>query len=250
VKLLAGGQTLGPMLNLRLVQPDLLIDVTKLTETTSWSEEQGAVLYGACVTHARIEDGKVPDPSGGILPRIASGIAYRAVRNRGTIGGSLAHADPAADWLSALSALGADAVIVGPQRERRVPVAELSTGVFSTVLGEDEVLRAVRIPRFSKHIRWGYYKFWRKTGDFAEAIGAVLHDPERQVFRLVIGATNGAPILLDGKQLGVSGTAFPDRLDMSVVSAALDKHGFADDDYGREVHLVAAKRAFAQAKGS
>jgi carbon-monoxide dehydrogenase medium subunit len=248
VKLLAGGQTLGPMLNLRLVQPDLLVDVTKLPETTRWSEEPGAVLIGACVTHAAIEDGRVPDPTGGILPKIASGIAYRAVRNRGTIGGSLAHADPAADWLSALSALGAEIVVVGPGGERRVAVAALSTGVFSTVVAEDEVLRAVRVPRLSRHARWGYYKFCRKTGDFAEAIGAVLHDPERGMFRLVIGATNGAPIILDGKELGVAGTEFPDRLDMAVVATALQEHGFADDDYGRAVHLVAAKRAFERAR--
>ncbi len=248
VKLLAGGQTLGPMLNLRLVQPDLLVDVTKLPETTRWSEEPGAVLIGACVSHAAIEDGRVPDPTGGILPKIASGIAYRAVRNRGTIGGSLAHADPAADWLSALSALGAEIVVVGPGGERRVAVAALSTGVFSTVVAEDEVLRAVRVPRLSRHARWGYYKFCRKTGDFAEAIGAVLHDPERGMFRLVIGATNGAPIILDGKELGVAGTEFPDRLDMAVVATALQEHGFADDDYGRAVHLVAAKRAFERAR--
>jgi carbon-monoxide dehydrogenase medium subunit len=248
VKLLAGGQTLGPMLNLRLVQPDLLVDVTKLPETTRWSEEPGAVLIGACVSHAAIEDGRVPDPTGGILPKIASGIAYRAVRNRGTIGGSLAHADPAADWLSALSALGAEIVVVGPGGERRVAVAALSTGVFSTVVAEDEVLRAVRVPRLSRHARWGYYKFCRKTGDFAEAIGAVLHDPERGMFRLVIGATNGAPIILDGKELGVAGTEFPDRLDMAAVATALQEHGFADDDYGRAVHLVAAKRAFERAR--
>ncbi len=248
VKLLAGGQTLGPMLNLRLVQPDLLVDVTKLPETMRWSEEPDAVLIGACVTHAAIEDGRVPDPTGGILPKIASGIAYRAVRNRGTIGGSLAHADPAADWLSALSALGAEIVVVGPGGERRVAVAALSTGVFSTVVAEDEVLRAVRVPRLSRHARWGYYKFCRKTGDFAEAIGAVLHDPERGMFRLVIGATNGAPIILDGKELGVAGTEFPDRLDMAVVATALQEHGFADDDYGRAVHLVAVNRAFERAR--
>ncbi len=190
----------------------------------------------------------MPDPTGGILPRVAAGIAYRAVRNRGTIGGSLAHADPAADWLSALAALGAEVVLVGRSAERRVPVAELSTGVFSTVIAEDEVLRAVRIPRLSRHARWGYYKFWRKTGDFAEAIGAALHDPEREAFRLVIGATNGAPLVLDGAALGVSGSALPERIDMAAIGRALDAHGFADDDYGKAVHLVAARRAIERAR--
>jgi aerobic carbon-monoxide dehydrogenase medium subunit len=246
VKVLAGGQTLGPMLNLRLVQPDLLVDVTKLIETTVWSEQTGAILIGACVTHAAIEDGTVPDPTGGMLARVASGIAYRAVRNRGTIGGSLAHADPAADWLSALAALDAEIVLVGKSGERRVQVAELSQGAFATAIGDDEVMRAVAVPRLSKHARWGYYKFCRKTGDFAEAIGAVLHDPDRGVFRLVMWATNGAPIVLDF----AAADSLPMALDMAVLGRALDDHGFADDPYGRQVHLVAARRALDEARRS
>jgi len=78
VKLLAGGQTLAPMLNLRLVRPDLLVDVSKLSEMTVWREEGGAILIGAGITHAAIEDGKLPGPTGRVLARIASGIAYRA----------------------------------------------------------------------------------------------------------------------------------------------------------------------------
>jgi carbon-monoxide dehydrogenase medium subunit len=99
LKLLAGGQSLGPMLNLRLVQPDLLVDITAVPELRRAEADGDGVLIGACVTHADIEDGRVPDPTEGVLPAVARGIAYRAVRNRGTIGGSLAHADPAADWI-------------------------------------------------------------------------------------------------------------------------------------------------------
>jgi carbon-monoxide dehydrogenase medium subunit len=243
VKLLAGGQTLGPMLNLRLVQPDLLVDVSKLSETTGWSEEGGAILIGAGVTHAAIEDGRLPGPTGFVLARIASGIAYRAVRNRGTIGGSLAHADPAADWLSALAALDAEIVLLGPAGERRVKVAKLSKGAFATAIGDDEIVREVAVPRLSKGARWGYYKFCRKAGDFAEAIGAVLHDPEREALRLVMGATKGAPIVLDFAAPG----GVPETLDMAALGRALDDHGFADDAYGKAVHLVAARRALAAA---
>src|SRR5258708_40048230 len=91
VKLLAGGQTLAPMLNLRLVRPDLLVDVSKLSEVTGWREEGGAIVIGAGVTHAAIEDGKLPGPAGRALARIAPGIAYPAVRHRGPIRGSPAH---------------------------------------------------------------------------------------------------------------------------------------------------------------
>ena len=105
-KVLAGGQTLGPMLNLRLAQPALLVDITRIPELAARHEDGDAITIGATVTHAAIEDGRVPDPTGGFLARVARGIAYRAVRTRGTIGGSLAHADPAADWLACLAALG------------------------------------------------------------------------------------------------------------------------------------------------
>jgi carbon-monoxide dehydrogenase medium subunit len=250
-KLLAGGQTLGPMLNLRVVQPDLLVDIRTLPEMTRWSEEGDGVLIGGSITHAAIEDGKVPDPTGGALRRVASGIAYRAVRNRGTIGGSLAHADPAADWLSALSALGAEAIIVGKSGERKVPVAALATGIFETVIGEGEVLCAVRVKRLSATARFGYYKFCRKTGEFAEAMSAVLHDPERRVFRLVIAAADGPPIVLEDEAAGVAkGAALPARLDEALLVKALAARGLADDPYKRQIHLVAARRAFAEARAA
>jgi len=106
-KFIAGGQSLGPMLNLRLAQPDLLIDLTGIAELKLIAETPDALTIGACITHADVEDGRVPDVTRGALRSLASGIAYRAVRNRGTIGGSVSHADPAADWIAGLAALGA-----------------------------------------------------------------------------------------------------------------------------------------------
>ena len=106
-KIMAGGQSLGPMLNLRLVQPDLIIDITGLAELKHTERSGDELVIGACVTHGDIEDGRIPDVTRDAMRRVAGGIAYRAVRNRGTIGGSLSHADPAADWVSALPALGA-----------------------------------------------------------------------------------------------------------------------------------------------
>src|ERR1700721_2541083 len=112
-KVLAGSQSLGPMLNLRLAQPDLLVDITSIPELAAVANARDHIEIGACVTHADVEDGRVPDASNGLLPHVAGMIAYRAVRNRGTIGGSLAHADPAADWISILPLLGADILIAG-----------------------------------------------------------------------------------------------------------------------------------------
>ena len=241
-KLIAGGQTLGPMLNLRLVQPALLVDITRIPDLIAVDEDDAWISYGACVTHAAIEDGRVPDVTNGILPRIAQGIAYRAVRTRGTIGGSLAHADPAADWLSALTALGAEITAYDGWAERRIPVRDLMTGVFETALGSDEILTAVHVPRLSGEARFGYYKICRKTGEFADAIGAVLRDPERRVVRGVAGATEAAPIVLDDLT-GSAGTGAPDA---HALRRHLRTRGLTDA-YELQVHAVALERALAEA---
>src|SRR5262245_9315413 len=123
-KVVAGGQSLGPMLNLRLVQPRILIDITAIPELTRVEEDAEGITVGACVTTADIEDGRLGMPELPILSAIAAGIAYRAVRNRGTIGGSLCHADPAGDWLPVLSALGAECIAGDGRRARRIPVAQ------------------------------------------------------------------------------------------------------------------------------
>src|ERR1700754_524742 len=113
-KIVAGGQSLGPMLNLRLAQPTLLVDVRALERLRDVTLTDDALVLGACTTHAAIEDGLVPDVTRGFMQRVAHDIAYRAVRNRGTIGGSLCHADPAADWVSAMMLLSAVFIGAGP----------------------------------------------------------------------------------------------------------------------------------------
>jgi aerobic carbon-monoxide dehydrogenase medium subunit len=128
-----------------------------------------------------------------MLVEVAAGIAYRAVRNRGTIGGSLAHADPAADWPLALAALDATVLVRGRAGERRVPADRFMTAAFTTVLAADEIVATVSVPKRSAAARFGYFKFCRKTGEFPEASAAALLDPERRVARLYVGALAGAP---------------------------------------------------------
>ena len=239
-KAAAGTQSLGPMLNLRVVQPSLLVDLRTLEELRSMDERADSVTLGACITHAEIEDGRVPDPTGGFMREVASSIAYRAVRNRGTLGGSLVHADPAADWPSALVLLGATAIIAGPAGRREVPVERFITGLFQTVLGPTELLVGVRVPKRSAKARYGYWKFCRKAGEFAQAIGAALEDPERNEARAVIGATAGAPyVVSSAKEL------FRQREKKAWLAAA-DAAGFAADPYSRQLHAVALERAAAK----
>lgn len=249
VKILAGGQSLGPMLNLRLTQPDLLVDITGIPELKRVEEMTDGIIVGACVTHADIEDGRVPDVTGGALAGVARGIAYRAVRNRGTIGGSLSHADPSADWVASLAAIGAEVLIRGPSGQHRLAIEDFVTGVFEVALEPGEILEAVRIPRLSRSARWGYCKICRKTGEMAQAIGAVLHDPERAVFRAVIGATETTPVVFSDAALLFEGkprVGLPEAFNPGATAHALSAAGVTDT-LDNQIHVVALKRAFDQA---
>src|SRR5262245_52619255 len=139
-QVMAGGQSLVAMMNLRVASPDLVIDIGRLDELRAVSETPEHVSLGACVTHAAIEDGRVPDPTRGLLPSVAANLAYRAVRTRGTIGGSLALSDPAADWLTVLAALDAQVVLRGPGGQRSVNATQFTVGVYETVRARDEIV--------------------------------------------------------------------------------------------------------------
>jgi aerobic carbon-monoxide dehydrogenase medium subunit len=154
------------------------------------------LALGACVTHAQIEDGKVPDVTVGLLPHIARGIAYRAVRNRGTIGGSLAHADPAADWLTVMIALDAALELQGANGKHRVNISEFVTGVLETAIGKGELVTRVLVPRLGPDARWGHAKYARKPGDFGESMAVAVADPRRGASRMVLGRGGEPPALM------------------------------------------------------
>jgi carbon-monoxide dehydrogenase medium subunit len=237
--LVAGNQSLGPMLNLRLARPDRVIDLSSLDRLRAVEETDTHVRFGARITHAEIEDGEVPDPTGGWLRDVAGHIAYRAVRNRGTIGGSLCHADPAADWVIVMTTLGATAIIEGASGERREPIGNFITGPYATALEKGEILVAVEVRQPGPDARWGYWKFVRQTGDFAKASAAVYIDPIHGIKRCVIGALGRQPAVLDDptglldgsvKPANAIAKALPDRLASSLT-----------------MHVVALTRALSQA---
>jgi carbon-monoxide dehydrogenase medium subunit len=245
-KVLAGGQSLGPMLNLRLVQPEVIIDITALQELKRAEKLGDHLVLGACVTHADIEDGRVADVTNGAMRAVAAGIAYRAVRNRGTLGGSLTNADPSADWVSALAALGAEAVVRGPGGARTMAVEAFVTGALETVLESNELLEAIRVPAQSASAQWGYYKVCRKTGEYAQAIGAVLLDRPRDVFRAVIGATERKPLVLADARALFGGSTDLAQFDPTAADAMLQSIGMSDA-LDRQIHTVALARAVRQA---
>lgn len=249
VKLIAGGQSLGPMLNLRLVDPGLVLDITGVPELRQARLDAGSLVLGACVTHADIEDGRVPDPTGGALQRVASAIAYRAVRNRGTVGGSLVHADPAADWVSALTAMGAEVEIASVSGRRRLPIEEFVTGALETALRADEMVAAVRVPAMPAGAVWGYVKHCTKIGEFAHAIAAVRLEPSVGHGRVVIGAVEGPPVVMaDARPLfgGRIGSDFATRFVPEVADALLREAGMRNA-VARHIHVTVLARAVAQA---
>jgi aerobic carbon-monoxide dehydrogenase medium subunit len=248
-KIIAGGQSLGPMLNLRLVEPDLVIDISGLSELKFAERRGNELVIGACVTHGDIEDGRIPDVTRGAMQRVASAIAYRAVRNRGTIGGSLSHADPAADWISALSALGAKVSLRSAAGARDLLIEEFITGALESALHPGEILEAVRVPVMTPSARWGYFKACRKSGEFAHAMAAVLIDPEHTTARAVIGALDAAPIVLrDAAELfgGRITGDFKQQFDARMADAILTKAGVANAA-DRHIHVTVLRRAINEA---
>jgi carbon-monoxide dehydrogenase medium subunit len=235
-KLLAGAQTLGPMLNLRLAQPDLVIDVTRIPELTHVETSTDSVTLGACITHAAIEDRRVQDFTRGLLPMVAHGIAYRAVRNRGTLGGSIAHADPSADWLSCFMALDAVVLITGTHGARETRIADFVRGALDCDLAGDELITGFRLPRLSATARCGYAKICRKEGEFADAIGVYVSDAERGIDQLVAGAIGGKPMILDATGVTAE-TGLPAMIER------LQQAGYSADDYETQIHAVALLRA-------
>jgi aerobic carbon-monoxide dehydrogenase medium subunit len=242
---IAGGQSLVAMMNLRIASPGLLIDITRLPELAAVAEDCDAVTLGACVTHCAIEDGQVADPSRGLMPRVAATLGYRAIRTRGTIGGSLALSDPSAEWPAVFAALDAEVTLSGSSGRRSLKCAEFTTGIFETKLASDEIIESVRIPRLSTDARWGYLKLCRKSGEFASALAVVIADRGRGYSRVVLGAANGAPLVLhNASRLLFEGGVEDIRGAISAdLTRAADRHF---DAFERDLHGVAAMRAVRQ----
>ncbi|CAB3764750.1 FAD binding domain-containing protein [Paraburkholderia humisilvae] len=238
-KFVAGSQSLGPMMNLRFAQPESLVDLRGIAALRACRDEGACGVLGASITHAQIEDRAVDDYTQGLMAYVARGIAYRAVRNRGTLGGSLAHADPAADWINVTRGLDADFLVIGAHGERVVKSADWMAGAFTTALEPDEILAGVRIRKLTTGARWSYYKFNRKPGEFAEAIALCLDDAGNGICRVVIGALDGPPHLIENARELIDAPS-PAAFDPHLLDAGLEP-----GSYEYQVHRVALERAAA-----
>ena len=245
-KLLAGGQTLGPMINLRLVHPDMLIDISRLDQLKTVTRINGAARIGGGVTHAQFEDGSVVDVTNGFLARVAGGIAYRAIRNRGTLGGSLAHGDPAAEWPVVMTALGAEITLRGPGDARRdVTVHEFMVAPLTTILAENELIESVLIRDLSPTARTGFRKFCRKEGEFAHALAVVIVDSEKKIFRAVLGGVPSKPLLMAtvAGELARQTTRFNAVVLRDAALADIAAANLGEDEYDRHLYATTLVRA-------
>jgi carbon-monoxide dehydrogenase medium subunit len=245
VKLLAGGQSLGPMMNLRVMAPKLLVDISRLSELGAVDAGQSTLRIGAAVRHADIEDSALPGVEMDLLRHTASGIAYRAVRNRGTIGGSLAHADPAGDWLPVLMALDARIAARGQGRQREIGAGELCEGALTTVLAPSEMIVAVDLPRLSLSARWGHRKFNRKIGEFADAIAVVVIDRAVDLCRVTLARAGEPPRYLMATAVALAaGSAANGAIGNDLENIGLRQ---SDDPYLFQLCAVCVERAIGDA---
>ena len=184
------------MLNLRVALIDLLVDISRLDDLKTVTETPDSVWLGALTTHSAIEDGKTPDIFNGLMRRIAGQISYRAVRNHGTIGGSVALADPAADWPCLLVALDATLRIVGRNGVRVERVADFIHDSYATTLTTGDIILGFDIPAPKAPLRWGFAKVARKSGAFAQSIAIAVMQGKDGPVSAVLGGAGPRPLPL------------------------------------------------------
>ncbi len=188
-KLLAGGMSLLPLMKLRLATPSVLIDVGRVRDLSYVRETEGGVAIGALTRHRDIETDDLLARHCGVLRAVAAQVGDNQVRHRGTIGGSVAHGDPASDLPAALLALDASFVVRGPRGERVIPAAEFFRGFLETALEPDELLCEIRVPR-SGPDGFAFEKFNRRAQDFAiVGVVAARLDGETRVGLVNMGST-------------------------------------------------------------
>lgn len=173
-KLLAGGQSLIPLLNLRLARPEALVDLNAIPGLSYIRSEGAEIAIGALTRHREMEFSAVLAEELPLLAEAIPQIGHPAIRNRGTLGGSLAHADPAAELPCVLTALDAQMVAAGPDGERVIRAEDFFTGFYATALAHQEILKEVRIPLDRRPAGWSFLEFARRHGDFALAEASVL----------------------------------------------------------------------------
>lgn len=243
-KLLAGGHSLIPMMKYRLATPTQLIDVGRLDDLSYINRDNGHIAIGAMTRHAQLETSDVLAADCPLLQHVASLVGDPAVRHRGTLGGTLAHSDPASDLPAAVLALGGIIVAQGPGGRREISSTEFFTGYFESALTEDEMIVEIRIPAGTAG--WNYQKFNRRAQDWA-IVGVAVADGGKGITLVNMGSTPirataaeealaGGASIADAAALAADGTSPPEDLN-------------ADTEYRTHLAQVLTRRALEAAAG-
>jgi len=240
---IAGGQSLLPMLSLRVALPQVVVDLSGLEELKEVSASADTVRIGALTTHATIEDGKLLEGFAGLLQKVASKISYRAVRNYGTIGGSVALADPAADWPGCLMALRAKVRISGSKGSRLEPIDDFVQGQYATSLAPGEIILGFDIPRPDRAMRWGLFKVVRKSGAFAQSIAFAIEQGKGGPVSVVLAAAAPRPRALPGVANAIKTGENSEVQLRAAITADIAEHAPQDDPYLVRLHVSTVLRA-------
>jgi len=246
--ILAGGQSLLPMLNLRVTAAEGIIDISHLPGLGEIVQRGDHLRIGALVTHAQLEDGAAPGPAGARLAQVAAGIAYRAIRNMGTVGGSLALADPAADWPACFLALDATVVVVSASGDRRIPIDAFLVDAYETTLQPGELVAAVDIP-LPPPTGWGRAKIARKRGAFADSLAFAAIGGAAGGTRIALGGTNSRACLMQRTAAILDATPDAGTSELRpAIEADLDDLSEELSAYRRRCHLHTVLSAIAEAR--
>jgi carbon-monoxide dehydrogenase medium subunit len=246
-KILAGGMTLVPMLNLGLLSPDLLISLRDIADLSGVIEQTDCIVVGAMTRHHVVASDPLVRRFAPLLGLSAGLIGDVQVRNRGTLGGSLAHADPAANYLPAVIALDADIELAGPSSRRAVPAKDFFCDVMTTQLEKDELIVSVRIPKRTMLTGCGFRKFTRVKGNFPIVCAAALWNGEKDAGKLVIGGVTATPAIVDVPSHEVAAQPALGNLIRAAIKEPLeDQNGEAE--YKLEMAVVFGGRALTDAR--
>ena len=250
-KVLAGGHSLLPAMRVRLSRPSCLVDIGRLGDLSYVSEEGDSIAIGALTRHQDVAEASTLREHCPIVAHAAAQIGDPQVRHRGTIGGSLAHGDPASDLPSVVLALGGELVARGPAGDRAIAATEFFTGVFETALAPNELLVEIRVPKLGSGVGWSYVKMSRRAQDWATvAVAAIVEPANGSLARASIALANmgGTPLRATAAEQAIAGGAsIEDASELMAEGTEPPSDHAASSDFRRHLARVLGRRALQEA---
>jgi len=250
-RVLAGGQSLIPMMAFRMARPAHLIDINTVAGLDRLAVEGDMLSVGACVRHAAFHKPVTENPLGTLLSTVARHIAHYPIRMRGTFCGSLAHADPASEWCLVAAALDATLIAKSTRGERAIAAKHFFTGIMSTALAEDELLVEAQVPLLANDARFGFNEFSRRAGDFAMAASLVtyrLQGGKIADARVGLGGAESSPRRIPEAEAALNGQTPSDKIFRTAAAAAAAAIDPLEDhqttaEYRRDLVRAVVRRA-------